>query len=276
MMHAPVIAQLDFGYPWWLSYGHLTVVAIAAPLVLLAYRRKWSKLPMVLVTALFLWSVAAFMAVRFGININSEASLPTQNFFPSGNGRILDIGAGTGRSSIMALAARPQATLVALDLFGQSFEHHFGPGQSPQERLMGNLKAAGVDKRATIQTADMRKLPFDNASFDAIISAYAIDHLNRDGINQALTEANRVLKPGGDFLLMLVSNDRWVRFAFGPLLSHGGTRGAAWWTERVKAAGFQVVEQGQPPATLYFLAKREILDKSGSDNRSSTVDVRSR
>jgi ubiquinone/menaquinone biosynthesis C-methylase UbiE len=273
MMHAPVIAQLDFGYPWWLSYGHLTIVAIAAPLVLLGYSRKWSKWPMLLVTALFLWSTAAFLAVRFGININSEASLPTQNFFQSGTGRVLDIGAGTGRSSIMVLAARPQATVVALDLFGKSFEHHFGPGESPQERLMANLKAAGVDRRATIQTADMRKLPFDNASFDAIVSAYAVDHLNRDGISEALAEANRVLTPGGDFLLMLVSNDRWVRFAFGPLLSHGGTRGAAWWMERMNAAGFQVVEQGQPPATLYFLAKRAILDKSGSDNRSSAIGV---
>jgi SAM-dependent methyltransferase len=156
----------------------------------------------------------------------------------------------------MVLAARPQATLVASDLFGDSFERHFGPGESPQQRLLRNLKAAGVDQRASIVMADMRKLPFEAGSFDAIISSYAVDHLNREGIDQALGEAARVLKPGGDFLLVLVANDRWVKFAFGPLLSHGGTRGSAWWGARVKEAGFQVVEEGTSPATLYFLLRR--------------------
>ncbi len=139
---------------------------------------------------------------------------------------------------------------------GDSFEAHFGPGDSPQQRLLQNLKAAGVDQRASIATADMRKLPFEDGSFDAIVSSYAVDHLNREGINQTLGEAARVLKPGGDFLLMLVANDRWVKFAFGPLLSHGGTRGPAWWEARVKEAGFQVLEQGTTPATLYFLLRR--------------------
>jgi cyclopropane fatty-acyl-phospholipid synthase-like methyltransferase len=156
----------------------------------------------------------------------------------------------------MVLAARPQTTLVALDLFGESFQRHFGPGESPQERLMRNLKAAGVEQRATIETCDMRKLPFEAASFDAIVSSYAVDHLNREGISQALAEAARVVKPGGEFLLMLIANDKWVKCFFGPLLSHGGTRGSAWWNTRVKEAGFQVVEEGTYPATLYLLLRR--------------------
>src|SRR6185295_17844571 len=119
-----------------------------------------------------------------------------ENFFRSGTGRVLDLGAGTGRSSIMVLAARPQANLVALDLFGDSFEHHFGNSETPQQKLLTNLKLAGVDQRATIQTADMRKLPYEAASFDAVVSAYAIDHLNRQGSDETLLEAARVIKPG--------------------------------------------------------------------------------
>src|SRR5262249_35108379 len=152
----------------------------------------------------------------------------------SGVGRVLDIGAGTGRSSIMVLESRPQATLVALDLFAESFEQHFGRGESPQQRLLANLKAAGVEQRATIRTAGMRKLPFEPAAFDAVVSAYAIDHVNRQGINQSLAEAARVLKPGGDFLLMVIANEPWAHFAFGPLLAHGGTRDAAWWNARLQ------------------------------------------
>lgn len=249
-------AQLDFGYPWWLSYGHLPVMAFALLLLLLGYFRKWSRVAMVVAGLLLVWSSAGFVLARFVFDANGAASLPTENFLRAGKGRVLDIGAGTGRSSVMVLTARPQTTLVALDLFGESFERHFGPGESPQERLLGNLKAAGVEKRVTIVTADMRKLPFDAASFDAVVSAYAMDHLNREGIKQSLAEAARVVKPGGDFLLILIGKEPWGLFAYGPMLLHGGPRSPAWWTEQVQQAGFRVEEEGTRPVTLYLLARR--------------------
>lgn len=248
--------QLNFGYPWWLSYGHLPIVAFAVLMLLLGYVFKWSRWPMILLTLLLVWSCSAFLVTRFAMNINGRATLPTESFLRSGTGRVLDIGAGTGRSSIMVLEARPQVTLVASDLFGESFDQHFGPGDTPQQRLLNNLKLAGVDQRATIATADMRKLPFDNASFDGVVSAYAMDHLDGEGSTRALAEAARVLKPGGDFLLILVAKEPWLKFAFGPLLAHARMRGPDWWASHLKDAGFQIQEQGTRPATLYLLARR--------------------
>lgn len=256
IMPASANAQIDFGYPWWLSYGHLPILLGTVLILLIGYKRKWSALPMLLSGALALWSGAAFLIAHFVIDINGRGSLPTQSFLRSGTGRVLDIGAGTGRSSIMVLEARPGATLVALDLFADSFDRHFGHTESPQQRLLANLKAAGVDQRTTIETADMRKLPFETAAFDAIVSAYAIDHLNRPGIDQALAEAARVVKPGGDFLLMLIAQEPWVRFTFGPLLTHRGPRGPEWWTARLTEAKFKVLEDGTRPGTLYLLAQR--------------------
>jgi len=249
-------ASLDFGYPWWLSYGHLVILAGAGALLFLGIRRKWARWAIVLLGGLTLWAGTAFLLIRFGVDINGQAALPTERFLNSGTGRVLDLGAGTGRSSIMVLAARPNVTLVASDLFADSYTLHFGSEGSPQERLLANLKAAGVEQRATIATADMRKLPFESASFDAVVTSYAIDHLTRDGSRQALSEIARVCKPGGELLLSVVENDKWAKFAFGPLLSHGGTRGAAWWAGGVKDAGFQIVEQGTTPATMYILARR--------------------
>lgn len=255
-MLAPANAQIDFGYPWWLSYGHLPILLGAVLILLLGYIRKWPKWPMLLFGAVALWSGAAFLIAHSVIGINERGALPTQAFFRSDAGRVLDIGAGTGRSSIMVLEARPRATLVALDLFADSFRQHFGQTETPQQRLRANLSAAGVAERATIETADMRKLPFEAGAFDAIVSAYAIDHLNRQGIDQALGEASRVIKPGGDFLLMVIANEPWVRFAFGPMLTHRGPRGPAWWTARLQEAKFKVLEEGTRPATLYLLAQR--------------------
>ena len=249
-------SQINFGYPWYLSYGHLAVLAIALSFLLFGYARKWKTALMVLIGALTLWSFAAFLVARFGLDVNGRLALPTQRFLESGKGRVLDMGAGTGRSSLMVLEARPQTTVVALDLFAESYKQHFGSEQSGQERLLSNLKAAGLEHRATIETGDMRKLPFEAAEFDGIVSTYAIDHLNRNGITASLSEASRVLKPNGEFLLMVITKDSWLKFAFGPLLLHSGTRSPAAWTSLLQAAGFQIVEQGTRPGTLYFLARK--------------------
>lgn len=251
------MSTIDFGYPWWLSKGHLIILIPALAALAWGRVRHWPLWSMAALGLLAAWAAAALF-VMSSFNVNGPATLPAPNFFRSGVGRVLDLGAGTGRSAIMVLTARPQARLVALDLFSASFTGHFGADhhETPQELLLANLKAAGVDQRASIETADMRKLPFEAASFEAIVSAYAVDHVGREGARQALAEANRVLKPGGDFLLMLVGNDGWTKFAFGPLLSHGGTRGPSWWREKAKEAGFQVLEEGSAPATLFFLLRR--------------------
>ena len=249
-------SQINFGYPWFLSYGHLAVTAVGLLFWLIAHARKWSNVLMALLGAVTLWSAAAFLVARFGLDVNGRLPLPTEKFLVSGEGRVLDMGAGTGRSTLMVLEARPHATVVALDLFGESFERHFGPGQSGQERLLSNLKAAGLESRATIQTGDMRKLPFEAAMFDGVVSTYAIDHLNRDGVTASLSEASRVLKPGGEFLMMVIAKDAWLKFAFGPLLLHTGTRSPAQWTSLFQDAGFHIVEQGTRPGTLYILARK--------------------
>jgi len=55
---------------------------------------------------------------------------------------------------------------------------------------------------------------------------------------------------------MLIANDKWAKFVFGPLMAHRGTRDVAWWTAHVQKAGFQVLEQGTRPVTLYLLSRR--------------------
>jgi len=182
---------IDFGYPWWLSYGHLVLALVLVGLLFLVRGR----ISRVLLAVLVIWSLVSFVVLRFVIDINGRASMPTQTFIESG--RVLDLGAGTGRSSVMVLEARPKVTLVALDLFGESFAGHFGKTESGEQKLLANLKAAGVEGRASVVKHDMRELPFEAGVFEGVVSAYALDHLGRVGINKTLREAARVLKPGG-------------------------------------------------------------------------------
>ena len=244
--------SIDFGYPWWLNYGHFALFGVLLAAVFVARAAGASRWVSILLVALSVWAGSLALLVHF-FGINRVPPLPTQAFLSSGTGRVLDLGAGTGRSSIMVLQERPHATLVASDLFGESFTQHFGSSEPPRDRLLANLKLAGVDSRATIATADMLKLPFADRDFDALVSAYAMDHLGRSGARTALAEAHRVLKPGGDFLLILVANDGWAKLAFGPMLSHGGTFGADWWRDAAMKAGFEVREEGTRPVTTYFL-----------------------
>jgi len=256
-------SHIEFGYPWYLDYGHLVITAVVLPLFVLGWLRKWHRLLLIPIGAVMLWSMAGFLISRFGLDANGRMTLPTQAFLVGGSGKVLDMGAGTGRSSLMVLEARPKSTLVALDSFGASYAGHFGAAGNDeqvlaagQERLLANFRAAGVEQRASIQPGDMRHMPFEASTFDAIVSAYAIDHLGFNGAKQSLAEAARVLKPDGEFLLMVITKDAWMNYLWGPLLMHAGMRGAGGWTEMLNEAGFQVAERGTKPVTLYFLSRK--------------------
>jgi ubiquinone/menaquinone biosynthesis C-methylase UbiE len=256
-------SHINFGYPWQMLYGHFLLAALALPLFVLAIKRKWSKWFQTIAGALAFWSFAAFLVVQFGFRLNQTTGLPTESFFKSGTGKVLDMGAGTGRSSLMVLQARPNATLVALDQFGASYEGHFGVTGNQNDlidigvrKLTANFEAAGVESRASVQAGDMRNMPLDAASFDAAVSAYAIDHLSRAGIGQALSEASRVLKPGGEFLLIVINKDLWLNFTFGPLMIHGRMPSQQFWVDYLGKAGFEVKEMGTQPGTFYFLARK--------------------
>ena len=246
-----------------ISYGHLVLAAGIAALFGAGWFFHWRRMVLAILGLLLLWSLAAGLIVRFVIDINGRASMPTRAFLPSGGGRVLDMGAGTGRSTLMVLEARPQTTVVALDLFGESYEGHFGKTDDAastldqgRAALMRNMRAAGVADRVTIQPGDMRHMPVESESFDGVVSAYAIDHLNRQGIAEALGEANRVLKPGGQFLLMVIAKDRYMEFTFGPLLAHAKMIAADFWPAKLREAGFEIQEQGTQPVTKYVLARK--------------------
>jgi len=65
------------------------------------------------------------------------------------------------------------------------------------------------------QTGDVRSLPFENNSFDIIVSLSTLDHFHsRQDIQTALNELSRVLRPGGRLLLTLDNLNQpvvWLR-----------------------------------------------------------------
>jgi SAM-dependent methyltransferase len=248
--------KYDFGYSWPWAYGHLAAAGVFVGIGVLALLLGWRKWTVAVSAVATLWALAAF--VTFDSVLHRPAQLPTPRFLESGRGRVLDGGAGSGRATVMVLLARPQATVVALDLFNEGY----GIAGNEPERLRANAKAAGAESRLEIKPGDLRKLPFEAASFDAAVSSFAIDHLGKKGSQQSIAEMARVLRPGGQFLLMVLNTDAYVKFAY-PLIhfhlyyGHGGSTER--WRTALMAAGFDIVEEGTQPATMYFLAEKSEL-----------------
>ena len=247
------VFEYDFGYAWPWTLGHLIAAGLFGVVAALSWRLAWRRIGL-LFLVLTVWAVAGASIVHFVMRFNLPLELPTERFLSSGAGRVLDGGAGSGRSALMVLLERPQSTIVALDTFSAGYGIE---GNTP-ERLLANAAAAGASERIEVEVGDMRQMPFPDGSFDAAVSAYAIDHLNRDGIAKALAETKRVLRPGGQFLLLVINPDLWIRVALPFFVEHGyfGSRPIPdVWRERLTAAGLNVVEQGTRPGTLYILSE---------------------
>ena len=72
--------------------------------------------------------------------------------------------------------------------------------------ISGTILAAASERHPGFETvhADVRQLPFEDDSFDAVVSISTLDHFeSRAEILAGLRELTRVLRPGGQLLLTL-------------------------------------------------------------------------
>jgi SAM-dependent methyltransferase len=103
---------------------------------------------------------------------------------PAGD-RVLDAGCGSGRSFRYELA--PGCRVVGVDIGAE---------------LRDNPNVASRVR------GDVQRLPFADASFDAVLASHVMEHLPRP--DEALAEVARVLKPGGRFLLLTPNRFHYV------------------------------------------------------------------
>ena len=196
----------DFGYPWQITWIHLFPLVLGLGAAVLGWRLKWRRWVVALSGIVGIWGAVGLVLVHTIMGgLNAPQRLSSERFLASGEGRVLDVGAGSGRGLIGLLLARPKATGTALDIYSG----FFGVADNTPERMMRNARIAGVASRANTITADATKMPLADASYDAAISSYAIDHMGREGTPKAIKEVARVLKPNGEFLLQIVNPDIW-------------------------------------------------------------------
>jgi ubiquinone/menaquinone biosynthesis C-methylase UbiE len=147
---------------------------------------------LLLVAAYFAWARRALSAAGDDVQGRIQ-ELVLDKLVWDGSGSALDIGCGNGPLSVRLARAYPQATVVGIDYWGESWEYS-------QAVCEANMACEGVADRVTFRKASASALPFPDGHFDAAVSNLCF-HEVRDTRDkcQVVREALRVLKPGGAF-----------------------------------------------------------------------------
>ncbi|MFO7882798.1 MAG: methyltransferase domain-containing protein [Kosmotogaceae bacterium] len=112
----------------------------------------------------------------------------------NGYKRFLDLGCGMGRHSIFFAENGFQVT-----------------GYDLSESGLKILKESAKEKNLNIDIVkgDITSLPFENESYDAILSYHSVYHVDSEGMSKVIKEIQRVLKRGGEIYLTLLSKNTY-------------------------------------------------------------------
>jgi ubiquinone/menaquinone biosynthesis C-methylase UbiE len=103
--------------------------------------------------------------------------------------RVLEIGCGTGNLTVMIKRLHPEADVIGID---------------PDDKALSRARRKAGRKRLALEfdRALAQRLPYGDASFDCVVSAFMFHHLDAEVKRRALAEALRVLTQDGRLLLV--------------------------------------------------------------------------
>ena len=204
-------ATSDYGN--WVSTRLLMVVG-SVTLLFAVVSVAWR--PAGILAALALIALLYFVIARYqfssaGGGLQARIRELVLLYLPwDGNGEALDVGCGNGPLVIQLAKRHPRATIIGIDYWGAGWDYS-------QQACESNAEREGVADRVTFRRATASSLPYDEGTFDAVVSNFVFHEVADTSDKRILIrEALRVLRPGGLFCFQ----DLFLEKAFYGELDH--------------------------------------------------------
>lgn len=111
-----------------------------------------------------------------------------------GEGKVLDVGCGSGALAIRSALMWPDCCVAGIDYWGAIYNYS-------KKLCDKNAESEGVSSRCHFQHGNAKCLDFPDESFDAVVSNYVYHNITGADKCALLLETLRVLKKGGVFAL---------------------------------------------------------------------------
>ncbi|HEY6271971.1 MAG TPA: class I SAM-dependent methyltransferase [Terriglobales bacterium] len=143
---------------------------------------------------------------------------------------ILDVGCGRGAVLLMAAKRLTTGRAIGVDLWKRADQ-----SGNAIEATKRNAAAEGVADLVELRTADMTTLPFEDSTFDLVLSSLAIHNVRGwAGRDQAIEQVVRVLRPGGRLMIADLWATRQYSLCLAKLgmanISRRGLGWRMWWS----------------------------------------------
>jgi ubiquinone/menaquinone biosynthesis C-methylase UbiE len=159
-------------------------------------------------------------------------------------GKILDLGCGNGRN--LRYIARQGFEIYGIDI--------------SEEALVQLRETLEQEKlSANIQRGSFYNLPYENKTFDCVISISVLQHNDWKGAKKAFSEISRVLKDGGLFLLRVRSTNRSLPEKRRDIRDHGIT---------------YIPATGRKAGIMLHNYSREEIEELAYDNSLEIIDIK--
>lgn len=113
-----------------------------------------------------------------------------------GDEQVLDVGTGSGITLIGCAKHLTTGKAIGIDIWDPN------AGGGTPEIFWKNVHANELADRVDLQRVDARQMPYEDESFDVIVSSFAVHHMGSPAdIQRATQEMIRVLKPGGKIII---------------------------------------------------------------------------
>lgn len=160
----------------------------------LANMNLWGGLSCLLTAAVMFWG-----SKRGKLNLRDRV---IDSIRWRGDERVLDVGCGHGLLLIAAAKRLTSGRATGIDLWQKEDQ----AGNS-REATLENARREGVAERIELRDGDARELPFADDSFDLVLSSWALHNIyQKEGRERAVREIARVLKPGGQVVIVDISH----------------------------------------------------------------------